>query len=154
VLAGTSAGASAMASHMVAFGRSGSTPKNRMAQLSAGLGILQGLVIDQHFEQRGRIGRLLAIVAGSPSLLGVGLDEDTCAIIHADQTIQVMGRGAVTIVDGSHVKTDAHHGKGYRPLMVSGAVLHSLPAGYWFDLRTRKLLAADHALGAEREASE
>ncbi len=154
VLAGTSAGASAMASHMVAFGRSGSTPKNRMAQLSAGLGILQGLVIDQHFEQRGRIGRLLAIVAGSPSLLGVGLDEDTCAIVHADQTIQVMGRGAVTIVDGSHVKTDAHRGKGYRPLMVSGAVLHSLPAGYWFDLRTRKLLAADHALAAELEASE
>jgi len=154
VLAGTSAGASAMASHMVAFGRSGSTPKNRMAQLSAGLGILQGLVIDQHFEQRGRIGRLLAIVAGSPSLLGVGLDEDTCAIVHADQTIQVIGRGAVTIVDGSHVKTDAYRGKGYRPLMVSGAVLHSLPAGYWFDLRARKLLAADDALAAEREASE
>src|SRR6185436_21011624 len=139
VLAGTSAGASAMASHMVAFGRSGSTPKNRMAQLSAGLGILQGLVIDQHFEQRGRIGRLLAIVAGSPSLLGVGLDEDTCAIVHADQSIQVIGRGAETIVDGSHVKTDAYRGKGYRPLMVSRAVLHSLPAGYWFDLRSRKL---------------
>ena len=127
---------------------------NRMAQLSAGLGILQGLVIDQHFEQRGRIGRRLAIVAGSPSLLGVGLDEDTCAIVHADQTIQVIGRGAVTIVDGSHVKTDAYRGKGYRPLMVSGAVLHSLPAGYWFDLRSRKLLAADDALAAEREASE
>jgi cyanophycinase len=154
VLAGTSAGASAMASHMVAFGRSGSTPKNRMAQLSAGLGILQGLVIDQHFEQRGRIGRLLAIVAGSPSLLGIGLDEDTCAIVHADQTVQVIGRGAVTIVDGSHVKTDAYRGKGYRPLMVSGAVLHSLPAGYWFDLRGRNLLAADDALAAEREASE
>src|ERR1700675_1192232 len=77
VLAGTSAGASAMASHMGAFGRSGSTPKNRMAQLSAGLGILQGLVIDQHFEQRGRIGRLLAIVAGSPALVGVGVGEDT-----------------------------------------------------------------------------
>ena len=154
VLAGTSAGASAMASHMVAFGRSGSTPKNRMAQLSAGLGILQGLVIDQHFEQRGRIGRLLAIVAGSPSLLGVGLDEDTCAIVHADQTIQVMGRGAVTIVDGAHIKTDAYRGKGYRPLMISGAVLHSLPAGYWFDLRTRQLLAAEKALTEEREASE
>src|ERR1700675_355369 len=140
VLAGTSAGASAMASHMVAFGQSGSTPKNRMVQLSAGLGILQGLVIDQHFEQRGRIGRLLALVAQSPSLLGVGLDEDTCAIIHADQSIQVIGRGAVTIVDGAHVKTDAYRGKGYRPLMISGAVLHSLPAGYWFDLRTRRLL--------------
>lgn len=154
VLAGTSAGASAMASHMVAFGRSGSTPKHRMAQLSAGLGILQGVVIDQHFEQRGRIGRLLAIVAGSPSLLGVGLDEDTCAIVHADQTIQVIGRGAVTIVDGSHVKTDAYHGKGYRPLLVSGAVLHSLPSGYWFDLRSRRLLAGEGALEAEREASE
>jgi cyanophycinase len=154
VLAGTSAGASAMASHMVAFGKAGSTPKNRMAQLSAGLGILHGVVIDQHFEQRGRIGRLLAIVAGSPSLLGVGLDEDTCAIVHADQTFQVIGRGAVTIVDGSHVKTDAYHVKGYRPLMVSGAVLHSLPSGYWFDLRSRRLMAGEGALEAEREASE
>jgi cyanophycinase len=154
VLAGTSAGASAMASHMVAFGRSGSTPKNRMAQLSAGLGILQGMVIDQHFEQRGRIGRLLAIVAGSPSLLGVGLDEDTCAIVHGDRSMQVIGRGAVTIVDGSHVKSDAHRGKGYRPIMVSGAILHSLPSGYWFDLRARQLLAAEHALEQEREASE
>jgi len=153
VLAGTSAGASAMASHMVAFGRSGSTPKNRMAQLSAGLGILQGMVIDQHFEQRGRIGRLLAIVAGSPSLLGVGLDEDTCAIVHGDQTLQVIGRGAVTIVDGSRVKTDAYRGKGYRPLMVSGAILHALPSGYWFDLRSRHLLAGDRA-PEEREASE
>jgi len=154
VLAGTSAGASAMASHMVAFGRSGATPKNRMAQLSAGLGILQGIVIDQHFEERSRIGRLLAIVAGSPSLLGMGLDEDTCAIVHADQSLQVIGRGAVTIVDGSHVKTDAYRGKGYRPLMVSGAVLHSLPSGYWFDLRARQLLAGEGALAREREASE
>jgi cyanophycinase len=154
VLAGTSAGASAMASHMVAFGRSGSTPKNRMAQLSAGLGILQGMVIDQHFEQRGRIGRLLAIVAGSPSLLGVGLDEDTCAVVFADQSLHVIGRGAVTIVDGSTVKTDAYRGKGYRPLMVSGAILHALPSGYWFDLRTRKLLAGEGLQGVEREASE
>ena len=83
-----------------------------------------------------------------------GLDEDTCAIVHADQTIQVIGRGAVTIVDGAHVKTDAYRGKGYRPLMVSGAVLHSLPSGYWFDLRARRLLAAEKALTEEREASE
>jgi cyanophycinase len=154
VLAGTSAGASAMASHMVAFGRSGSTPKNRMAQLSAGLGILQGMVIDQHFEQRGRIGRLLAIVAGSPSLLGIGLDEDTCAVVFSDQSLHVIGRGSVTIVDGSMVKTDAYRGKGYRPLMVSGAILHALPSGYWFDLRTRKLLAGEGLQGVEREASE
>jgi len=153
VLAGTSAGASAMASHMVAFGQSGSTPKNRMVQLAAGLGILPGVVIDQHFEQRGRIGRLLALVAQSPALLGLGLDEDTCAIVHADHSMQVLGKGAVTIVDGRNVRSDAYRGKGYRPLMVSGAILHSLPTGYWFDLRSRELLAGPGALG-EREASE
>jgi cyanophycinase len=154
VLAGTSAGASAMASHMVAYGQPGNTPKNRMVQLSAGLGILPGIVIDQHFEQRGRHGRLLALVAQSPSLVGIGLDEDTCAIIYPDQTLQVLGKGAVTIVDGRHVKTDAYRGKGYKPLMVSGAILHSLPSGYWFDLRSRRLLAGGDALGREREASE
>jgi cyanophycinase len=153
VLAGTSAGASAMASHMVAFGQSGSTPKNRMVQLSAGLGILQGVVIDQHFEQRGRIGRLLALVAQSPALLGMGIDEDTCAIVHADKTLNVIGKGAVTIVDGRNVRSDAYRGKGYRPMMVSGAILHSLPSGYWFDLRSRELLAGPGAL-REREASE
>ena len=154
VIAGTSAGASAMASHMVAFGNAGPTPKNRMVQLSAGLGVLQGLVIDQHFGERGRIGRLLALVAQSPSLLGLGIDEDTCAIVFADQTLHVIGRGAVTIVDGAHVKTDAYRGKGYKPLMVSGALLHSLPSGYWYDLRGRRLLAGAHALEDEREASE
>jgi cyanophycinase len=152
VLAGTSAGASAMAAHMMAFGRSGETPKTRMAQLAAGLGIVQGVVIDQHFQQRGRFGRLLAVVAQSPSLVGIGLDEDTCAIVHADRTIEVIGRGAVTLIDGSHVVTDAHQAKGHRPIMVSGAVVHSLPAGTWFDLRARRLLAGEP--GVEREASE
>jgi cyanophycinase len=154
VIAGTSAGASAMASHMVAFGNAGPTPKNRMVQLSAGLGILPGVVIDQHFGERGRIGRLLALVAQSPSLLGLGIDEDTCAVVFADRTLHVIGRGALTIVDGAHVKTDAYRGKGYKPLMVSGAVLHSLPSGYWYDLRGRRLLAGAHALEDEREASE
>ena len=154
VLAGTSAGASAMATHMMAFGASGDSPKNRMAQLSAGLGILQGIVVDQHFEQRNRIGRLSAVIAQSPALLGLGLDEDTCAIVYADQTLEVLGRGAVTIVDGSSVRTNAYEGKGYRPLMVSGVVLHSLPAGYWFDLRSRRLMANADAAGREREASE
>jgi cyanophycinase len=146
VLAGTSAGASALAAHMVAFGRPGPTPKNRMVTLAAGLGIVQGVVVDQHFEQRGRIGRLLALVAQSPSLLGIGIDEDTCAVVTGRHELHVLGRGAVTLVDGSHVKTDAYRGKGYRPVMVSGAVLHSLPSGYRFDLRGRALLTGPDAL--------
>ncbi|MGH2677019.1 MAG: cyanophycinase [Actinomycetota bacterium] len=152
VIAGTSAGASAVAAHMVAFGRSGASPKHRMIHLSAGLGLVEGLVVDQHFEQRGRWGRLLAAVALSPRLLGIGLDEDTAAVVHADRTLEVIGKGAVTIVDGSQVATDAHHIKGHRPMMVSGAIVHALPAGYRFDLRARTLLPSPE--DEEREASE
>lgn len=152
VIGGTSAGASAVAAHMVAFGRSGASPKHRMIHLSAGLGLVQGVVVDQHFEQRGRWGRLLAAVALSPRLLGVGLDEDTAALIHADRTLEVIGRGAVTIVDGSQVTTDAHQMKGHRPMMVSGAIVHALPSGYRYDLRARHLLPAGD--DRELEASE
>ena len=74
---GTSAGASIQSSHMVAFGSGGTTPKQRMTQVAAGLGLLPGCVIDQHFEQRNRYGRLLMIVSQSPQLLGIGVDEDT-----------------------------------------------------------------------------
>jgi cyanophycinase len=140
VVAGTSAGASAVSTHMVAFGASGATPKHRMVQISAGLGLLKSVVVDQHFEQRTRLGRLLAVVAQSPSLVGLGLDEDTAAVVYADQTLEVIGKGAVTIVDGSQVVTDAFNTKGYRPMMVSGAILHSLPAGQRFDLVARRLL--------------
>src|SRR3989304_966677 len=123
-----------------------------MGQLAPGPGIRGGVVIDQHFEQRGRFGRLLAVVAQSPALVGVGLDEDTCAIVYADRTVEVVGRGAVTLIDGGHVVTDAHRAKGHKPIMVSGAVVHSLPDGTWFDLRARALLADPP--GREREASE
>jgi cyanophycinase len=108
--------------------------------MAAGLGLLENVVVDQHFEQRTRLGRLLAVVAQSPALLGMGLDEDTAAIVWPDRTLEVIGRGAVSIVDGSEVQTDAFQTKGHRPMMVSGAILHSLPSGYRFDLRTRTLL--------------
>jgi cyanophycinase len=141
VVAGTSAGASAISSYMVAFGTSGTTPKQRMTQLSAGLGLLPGVVIDQHFEQRNRIGRLLALVAQSPSLLGIGIDEDTAALVSPSGTLEVIGKGSVTILDPARLQTDAYEVKRHRPIMVSGVTLHSLPSGYRFDLRRRRLLA-------------
>jgi cyanophycinase len=140
VIAGTSAGASAAATHMVAFGRPGASPKHRMIHISAGLGLVDGVIVDQHFEQRGRMGRLLAAVALSPRLIGIGLDEDTAAIIYADRTLEVIGKGSVTLVDGANITTDAFNTKGHRPMMVSGAVVHALPAGYRFDLRGRALI--------------
>jgi cyanophycinase len=150
VVAGTSAGASAVSTHMMAFGASGATPKHRMAHMSAGLGLMRDLVVDQHFQQRTRLGRLLAVVAQSPSLLGLGIDEDTAAVVDADDTLEVIGRGAVTIVDGSLIVTDAFQTKGHRPMMVSGAIIHSLPSGYRFDLQTRSLVSAMAEVG-ERE---
>lgn len=152
VVAGTSAGASAVAAHMVAFGRPGASPRHRMVHISAGLGLIEDVIVDQHFEQRGRMGRLLAAVAISPKLLGLGLDEDTAAIVYADRTLEVVGKGSVTVVDGSKVSTDAYQIKAHRPMMVSGAVVHALPAGYWFDLRGRKLIPPETM--EEKEASE
>jgi cyanophycinase len=137
---GTSAGASILSSHMVAFGSGGATPKQRMTQLAAGLGLLDGCVIDQHFAQRNRYGRLLMLVAQSPALLGIGVDEDTAAIIHDGSVLEVAGRGVVTVVDGSRVRTNAHAAKRTAPLLVSDAVLHVLPAGSVFDLTARTLL--------------
>ncbi len=137
VVAGTSAGASAMSSHMIAFGSSGATPKNRMAQIAAGLGVLPGVIVDQHFQQRNRLGRLLSLIAQNPSLLGLGVDEDTAGIVGPDHVMEVIGRGSITVIDGSLSETDAWEVGGHRPLMISGVVLHSLPAGYFFDLRHR-----------------
>ncbi len=147
IIAGTSAGASAIASHMVAFGTSGATPKQRMTQMSAGLGLLPGVLIDQHFEQRNRIGRLLALVAQSPALLGLGIDEDTAGLVGPKGILEVIGKGSVTILDPSQVQTDAFEVKRHRPIMISGVVLHSLPSGYRFDLRKRRLVPPLRSVG-------
>lgn len=155
VIAGTSAGASAMSSHMIAFGASGATPKHRMAQIAAGLGVLPGVIVDQHFQQRNRLGRLLSLIAQNPSLLGLGVDEDTAGVVGPDHVMEVIGRGSITVVDGSGSETDAWEIHGHRPLMISGVVLHSLPAGYRFDLRSRQRVAtpALHALPGREAAS-
>jgi cyanophycinase len=140
VVAGTSAGASAMSTHMVAFGASGGSPKQRMAQMAAGLGVLPGVIVDQHFQQRNRLGRLLAIIAQNPSLLGIGVDEDTAGVVGPDHVLEVIGRRSLTIIDGADSDTDAWEVPAHKPLMISNVILHSLPGGYRFDLRRRTRL--------------
>jgi cyanophycinase len=142
-IAGTSAGASIQASHMVAFGPGGSTPKQRMTQVAAGLGLVESCVIDQHFAQRNRYGRLLMIVSQSPQLLGMGVDEDTAAVItrtEGAEMLRVVGRGSVTLFDGRNLVTNAHEAREHRPLLASGVVLHVLPEGSEFDLTARTLV--------------
>ncbi len=151
IVAGTSAGASIQSSHMVAFGGPGATPKQRMTQVAAGLGLLESSVIDQHFNQRNRYGRLLMIVSQSPQLLGIGVDEDTAAVVEhtptgdgaAHEVLRVVGRGAVTIFDPSRITTNAFEARRAAPLLASGVVLHVLPAGTAFDLTTRALLPVE-----------
>lgn len=167
VVAGTSAGASIQSSHMLAFGGPGSTPKQRMTQMAAGLGLIDSAVIDQHFDQRNRYGRLLMIVAQSPQLLGIGVDEDTAAVVEhtgtldgtldgtADgphEVLRVIGRGAVTILDPARITTNAFEAKRSAPMLASGVVLHMLPAGSAFDLTTRTLLAPSAEVSAEDAA--
>ncbi len=142
LIAGTSAGASILSAHMVSFGSGGATPKFRVGQVSQGLGLLDEVIVDQHFTQRNRFGRLLALIASNPAQLGVGIDEDTAAIIRPSGLLEVKGRGVVTIVDGSEVLTTSYTATGTQPLMMSGVKLHTLPRGAIFDLAARRLVSA------------
>ena len=140
IVAGTSAGASILSSHMVAFGASGPTPRQRMFAMAAGFGLVPDVIIDQHFRQRDRIGRLLAMVAANPGLLGLGIDEDTAALFDHDGALEIVGRNSVTVVDGSRMYTDVFEVKGHGNITVSGALLHVLTPGRRFALKSRKLL--------------
>ncbi|PKW25290.1 cyanophycinase [Phycicoccus duodecadis] len=139
VVGGTSAGASIMSDFMISMGEEGVTPRQRASQLSAGLGLLPGVVVDQHFDQRARYGRLMSVIAPSPHLLGVGIDENTAIIVSDRREFTVRGAGAVFVVDCRAARTDAPEARAGAPVLVSGATVHSLPAGATFDLVERRL---------------
>ncbi|EWT01794.1 cyanophycinase [Intrasporangium oryzae NRRL B-24470] len=134
VIAGTSAGASIMSRFMISLGEEGLTPRQRASQISAGLGLVEDVIIDQHFDQRGRYGRLMSMVAASPNLLGMGIDENTAAEIRDGRVMSVIGAGAIFLVDARNAITDAPDARRGAPLLVSGAVVHTLPTGSTFDL--------------------
>ena len=140
VIAGTSAGASIMSRFMISLGDEGLTPRQRASQLTAGLGLLENVIIDQHFDQRGRYGRLMSLVANSPNLMGIGIDENTATEIHDERTMTVLGVGGVFVIDARAAVTDAPDARRGAPLLVSGAVVHSLPMGATFDLEDARLI--------------
>lgn len=140
VVAGTSAGASIMSQFMISLGADGVTPRQRVSQLTSGLGLLPGVIIDQHFDQRARYGRLMSLVAGSPNLLGIGIDEDTAAEVRDGRKLTVVGSGAVFVVDARSAVSDVPVARRHAPLLISGAIVHSLPNGATFDLHTAQLI--------------
>ena len=103
-IAGTSAGAAFLCEHMIAFGDDGSSPRANAVTLAPGLGLTNYVIIDQHFRQRDRLGRLLTALAYNPFANGLGLDEDTAAFIGPDHRLEVVGTGAITVVDPSHLE--------------------------------------------------
>lgn len=102
-IGGTSAGAAVLSEHMIATGEEGSLPKGGMTSLAPGFGMTNRLIIDQHFRQRDRLGRLLTALAYNPFAIGLGLDEDTAAFIDPFDVIHVVGGGAITLVDVSNL---------------------------------------------------
>jgi cyanophycinase len=98
-VAGTSAGASIMSEHMIAGGDSNSPPRGDAVSLAPGLGLTNAVIIDQHFTERNRLGRLLSAASYNPFLIGLGVDEDTAAFIGPDNVLEVIGSGTVTVVD-------------------------------------------------------
>lgn len=147
-IAGTSAGAGFLSEHMIAFGSEGSSPQADMVTLAPGLGLTNSVIVDHHFRERDRIGRLMTAIGYNPFAIGLGLDEDTAAFIGPDDTLLVRGSGSVTLLDPSEVQytsMDSAHQRD--PVCVVGLRLHVLTDGWSFDLTTREATSSDAMAG-------
>jgi len=138
-VAGTSAGASILSEHMIAFGKEGSSPRAGSVRLAPGLGLTNRFIIDQHFRQRDRLGRLVAALAYNPFAIGIGLDEDTAAFIGPDNTLEVEGSGSVTVVDAGGMEFSSMADVSQsQPVCLLGLTVHILVAGATYNLHTRQ----------------
>jgi cyanophycinase len=138
VIAGTSAGTAVQSKLMIAYGHGGPTPREGMARFGSGFGFTDRIVFDQHFRQRDRLGRLVYAISMHPGALGVGVDENTAAIVEEDRYITVCGKNAITIVDGKNMKaTNVAEITNSRPVAVSGLAVHVLTEGCSFDMKSR-----------------
>lgn len=138
-VAGTSAGASLMSAVMVAGGKPPIAPEANVARMSPGLGLIDSVIIDQHFRERGRITRLVTMISYNPGLIGLGIDEDTAALIQPDSKLDVVGNGTVVIVDGARMATNVAAKRDGTPVSIANAIVHFLTAGDRYDLATREV---------------
>ncbi|WP_342128892.1 cyanophycinase [Hydrogenophaga sp. OTU3427] len=126
---GTSAGAAVLSRHMLAQGAAPRLPEKEAAELDLGLGFVSKAIIDQHFSERGRLGRLLSVLAQRPDMLGVGIDEDTALVIERGLSVEVVGQGAVTLVDGRQLRSNFDDIDSHERLEMLNVRVHLLPAG-------------------------
>ena len=152
VIAGTSAGASVLTETMMVSGSGEQTHRiSESLMLSPGLGFLPGVVIDQHFAERGRIARLLGVVAQSPRTLGIGIDENTAIEISHGQEFRVFGAGAVYVLDGRPVThTNISEAETERTISLFDVRLHVLSQGDCFDMLERRPYEGSAAAPADK----
>lgn len=134
-IGGTSAGAAALSRLMLAIGDTPALPQRQAVSLDIGLGFISNAIIDQHFSERRRLGRLLSAMAQRPDVLGVGIDEDTALLIERGLAVEVLGQGAVTLVDGRQMRSNLKDAEPQAPLEMLDVRLHLLPAGHRYSLR-------------------
>jgi cyanophycinase len=153
VVAGTSAGASAFSETMIVGGANGLRVRRDAVRLAPGLGVITRIIIDQHFSERGRIGRLLSAVAQEPHRLGVGIDEDTAIVYYGNGEMEIIGSGQVFILDASRAAAKGLDGAKGRPFTLSGVVVHILVEGDRFNVASKEMLlpgeAADEKVRVE-----
>ncbi len=138
-VAGTSAGAAFMPEHMIAGGHEGSTPSPDMVTMAPGLGLTNKFIIDQHFRERDRLGRLLTALAYNPFAVGIGLDEDTAAFIEPNDDLEVVGSGGITIIDPTNLSySSMDKARRGEPVSLIGVRLHILVAGGRFKTESRE----------------
>jgi cyanophycinase len=145
-IGGTSAGAAMMPDTMIIEGDSATNPRVDAVDLGPGMGFLPGIAVDQHFSQRGRLGRLISALVQQPAILGIGIDEDTAVIVDGDE-FEVVGQGSVTVVDESAATHNNLEGLlRDEGLAVCDVKLHILPQGYRFNLKTRRAILPSNAV--------
>ena len=138
-VAGTSAGAAFMPEHMIAGGGEGSTPTPDMVTMAPGLGLTNKFIIDQHFRQRDRLGRLLTALAYNPFAVGIGLDEDTAAFIRPDDDFEVVGSGGITVIDPTNLSySSMDRARRGEPVSLICVKPHILDSGGRFHIETRE----------------
>jgi cyanophycinase len=143
-LAGTSAGAAVMGEYMIAGGGSGESPNRSLVDMAAGLNIIPEIIVDQHFHNRNRMARLMSAIAAYPDKLGIGIDEDTCALFEGDDTFRVIGKGTVTIVDAHDLSYTNQSDVGTTdPLSIHNLRVHILSHGNRYSLGDRAALLPD-----------
>ncbi len=142
-VAGTSAGAAFMPEHMIAGGEEGSTPSPDLVTMAPGLGLTNKYIIDQHFRQRDRVGRLLTALAYNPFAIGIGLDEDTAAFIRPGDDLEVVGSGGITVIDPTELSySSMDRARRGEPVSLIGVKLHILISGGRFVMESREASAA------------